>query len=669
MSDTINKQKNLDDVVAVSSKVNMGVLYGAQNVTSQVFKAISATPSSIVFNVVVPSIETILDRRLMIQSTMILKINIQNPIAGDALINYGVTDALAPFPFNQLIQNIQCSINNNNITLQQSDLFDVLLRMQDPEDLARYDGKTPTGLDYLYDYSDGVMMNPYYIDLLSDGEANPSYSLAYYQSAGIRGGQVGERTFTSFNNNILSYDMARIANSSCCHKPRGGYVIDAIFKATSDANAINGTWLNLTDEAAAGYYVKFTVTEPLFLSPFLLGLSSKEDHSGIFSVNALNFTINFSQSANRAWRSARFVNPTTASATAPTYQTKTATLIYVDNNASMFCKFYTPKATMLDNPRCVVPYHEYQIFKTSQQGVLRSALLRTAGDARSYGLVVQTTQPNIASDTSALLVSNNIQLQSIPERLLVFVRRVRDSSLTCCDTDSFLTIRNVCITFNNKSGLLATFNQQQLYDATTRNGGIRNLTWEEFSGMTLSVQGGSSGRFPYLGQYNAVPYSQFSGIGAGTLPGQTPTGLKIVPTTGSIVALRFGTDIQIPEESYAPSSIGQFNLQVTVELINLTKDTWSNYELVVLVENPGVLITDRGSSSTFVGLLTKDSFLQTKDSHDHVTLAYTRHGWRWRIPPRPQRAQMVTQSRYHRCEELLERTRESSDSEYSSENR
>jgi hypothetical protein len=138
MADTINKQKILDDVVAVNSKVNMGVLYGAQNVTSQEFKAISATPSSLVFNIVVPSIETILDRRLMLRSTMILRIDIQNPIAGAQLINYGVTDALAPFPFNQLIQNIQCSINNNNITLQQSDLFDVLLRMQDPEDLARY---------------------------------------------------------------------------------------------------------------------------------------------------------------------------------------------------------------------------------------------------------------------------------------------------------------------------------------------------------------------------------------------------------------------------------------------------------------------------------------------------------------------------------------------------
>jgi len=48
--------------------------------------------------------------------------------------------------------------------------------MQDPEDLARFDGKTPTGLDFLYDYADGVTFNPYYIDLLSNGQATPSYS-------------------------------------------------------------------------------------------------------------------------------------------------------------------------------------------------------------------------------------------------------------------------------------------------------------------------------------------------------------------------------------------------------------------------------------------------------------------------------------------------------------
>ena len=71
--------------------------------------------------------------------------------------------------------------------------------------------------------------------------------------------------------------------------------IDAIFRAESDAVAISGTRQPITADPATypSVYVQFTVTEPLFLSPFLLGLASKEDHSGIFSVNALNFTIIF----------------------------------------------------------------------------------------------------------------------------------------------------------------------------------------------------------------------------------------------------------------------------------------------------------------------------------------------------------------------------------------
>ena len=76
---------------------------------------------------------------------------------------------------------------------------------------------------------------------------------------------------------------------------------------------------------------------------------------------------------------------------------------------------------------------------------------------------------------------------------------------------------------------------------------------------------------------------------------------------------------------YAAGNIVQFNLQFIVTVANLTKDTWSDYELVILVQNSGVLITDRGSSSTFVGMLTKDSVLATKDESDFYTTSYAKH--------------------------------------------
>ena len=74
MSDSIIKRRVMDDVIATENKVEYNVLIGAQSVTSQEFKAISATPNALVFNVVVPSLETILDRRVMLQTTLTFKI-------------------------------------------------------------------------------------------------------------------------------------------------------------------------------------------------------------------------------------------------------------------------------------------------------------------------------------------------------------------------------------------------------------------------------------------------------------------------------------------------------------------------------------------------------------------------------------------------------------------
>ena len=75
MSDTIRKLKITDDIIDTESEVMFGVLSGAQNITSQIFKSISATPNAMVFNIVLPSLETVLDRHLMLTTQMTLEIN------------------------------------------------------------------------------------------------------------------------------------------------------------------------------------------------------------------------------------------------------------------------------------------------------------------------------------------------------------------------------------------------------------------------------------------------------------------------------------------------------------------------------------------------------------------------------------------------------------------
>ena len=90
------------------------------------------------------------------KSTVTLNITGAGKGANEFLINYGITDALAPFPLHSLVTTMTATINNNPISQNMMDTLPILLRMVDSEEFAKYDSMTPTALDYLADYRDGV---------------------------------------------------------------------------------------------------------------------------------------------------------------------------------------------------------------------------------------------------------------------------------------------------------------------------------------------------------------------------------------------------------------------------------------------------------------------------------------------------------------------------------
>ena len=79
--------------------------------------------------------------------------------------------------------------------------------------------------------------------------------------------------------------------------------------------------------------------------------------------------------------------------------------------------------------------------------------------------------------------------------------------------------------------------------------GLSNLTWDEFCGQSVSIGNAldvqSQSRHPFNGE--------------GAKAGGT-SGIKLIPTTGSILVLNFAEVIQLTEEYYAPGSLGSFNL-------------------------------------------------------------------------------------------------------------
>jgi hypothetical protein len=80
-----------------------------------------------------------------------------------------------------------------------------------------------------------------------------------------------------------------------------------------------------------------------------------------------------------------------------------------------------------------------------------------------------------------------------------------------------------------------------------------------------------------------------------------------------MLVLEFAQVIQLTDEYYAPGSLGTFNLQVQLDVTNNHRDAWTagSYEFIIIPMNSGVFVNERGTSSTFLSLLTKQDVLTT----------------------------------------------------------
>jgi hypothetical protein len=176
----------------------------------------------------------------------------------------------------------------------------------------------------------------------------------------------------------------------------------------------------------------------------------------------------------------------------------------------------------------------------------------------------------IASGASSTLRTSTIQLNQIPDKLVMFVR---PNAMTNATPDYFLSIDSVSVNFNNQSGILASATKQDLYRYSVENGSNQN--WFEFSGKANKFASGAS---------------------------------STIATAGSVLVLEFGKDIQITEDFYSAGSLGNFNLQVNVTATNQTGASVTP-EVVIITMNSGVFVNERGTSSTYTGILTKQDVL------------------------------------------------------------
>ena len=497
-----------DRIANLTDKIHYAVNKGAQQITSSEFNRTSESTSSIIFNVPVPSLETVIDRKVMIRSTITLKIT---GLAANTkqLINYGNRDCLGPFPLHQLINTMSATINNNTVSMNTKDLLPAILRMLDNRELAMYNGTTPVKYDEYLNYSDMT------------GAANSAFN-------GF--------TQTSSDSFIRS---------------RGCFPLDRV---SSDEAGTTALVPSADATLVRTAYVTFTVEEPLLLSPFLFG-HPQSNNQGFYGIQNMSFNLTLG-SANRVWR--HYGDIATAS-------TITTVELFKVENSKLLFQFLSCHPSQQLSSRCVVPYYELSRYINSQ-----SKLIPVVAAPAYVG-----AKPVPGTETYS---SSTISFNQVPDKLIIFLRKPTQTNM---DSDSFLPITNININWNNSSGVCSSFTQQELWRNSVEAGS--NQTWDEFRGYA---------------------YRQLAGVDetvAGTTAG------KYVATCGSVLILDFARHINIIEDFYAPGSIGNFTFQIRVACEN-----WgASYapELVVCTMNSGSFATEKGTSSTYTALLTKEDVL------------------------------------------------------------
>ena len=258
--------------------------------------------------------------------------------------------------------------------------------------------------------------------------------------------------------------------------PRGAYYIDP-------AN-ITGNTIGASGSLDKTVTIKVSVVEPLLISPFIFA-DPKSNTQGFYGVTNLNIVANLAANAHRAFRSAN------------SYITN-ATVASIEKAELIFNFLTGHPSDMLPSRNCV-PYYELPRYQSP------------------VGIAVPS-----GGAGSIPIESPNFQLNQIPDKLFIFVRKVL-SSQKVQDADAFLPIKGISINWNNNAGILSSATPYDLYRFSREAG--YNGTWNEFNGQAL--RNNPAGGNPIE-----------------------------IATSGSMLMLDFGRHIQITEDWYAPKFFG-----------------------------------------------------------------------------------------------------------------
>lgn len=483
------------------------VVKGVKNITYNTLTPDTENDNNMMWSFQPPSQNTIIDRRILLQCS----VDITNTIAGGTMASEVMRDRakyhivsndnlaqftgvggagaatfyepekvnnpnqagrftairdsiLAPrqLPLHSCIDVIDIEINGTHISVSPKDYIHTLLRYTTPEFRAKYLSETA-----------------HYPDVFED----------YIGTYGEDDHPLSEKTRSGRKGEI----------------PRGSFVHSS---------------------NPAGNVLRYTFTEPLFISPLLVGGL----HEGLTNVNQMNISVRWDSGNLKRMFSfipdavlgASFAEPATTRA----LTNANLSVSFVPTSAKLLVNFLTPQDDIKIPSQVVYPYSQPQLYKKVFNGLALGA-----------GVV------------SGDLVGDNIRINQIPEKMYIILQKpVGNKEIS--DADFHLAVNKVNINWNNQTGILSGASPEQLHQLNKENG--LDVDYNEYRSKS-GANGGQNRRF-------GVP-----------------------------LCLEFGKDIPL-ETGETIGMVGNYNLRVDVNAFNCSENVFANLEYSILLVMKGEVI-------------------------------------------------------------------------------
>ncbi len=320
---------------------------------------------------------------------------------------------------------------------------------------------------------------------------------------------------------------------------RGGFPLELVSNTVLTNGATGGS-----TGLAGSAQVNMQPTENIFLSPFMFG---HHQASAFIGVQTMEFVFNLDPNIQRVWSHAGG-NPFIS-----VFNTPSVSIGQSIGIPTLYFNYIT-HAQLMQVPKAVCyPYYEVQRYITSQPSA-------------------------DAAGASNQIVSNQIILKSIPNRVYVYVRR-RNADRTCFTSDTFAEITNLNVTFNNSSGLMTSAQPPDLYRLSVDNG--CQISWPQWH-LNKKSSAGTSLQYAYG--------NVASGLNGGYV--------------GSVICLDFAKDICVGDLE-CPGIAGQYSLQININYTNPNLTNSVQYDAYIVPILEGSFTLTGNSSVTQIGIVSK----------------------------------------------------------------